>query len=92
MGCKGLQLKSGSFEEYENIVNINVDIIVSRDSIKKIIIGNQGSMIKQIGEAARKDIENLIGSQVYLELYVKTIKNWRDKERYIQEYINLEDL
>jgi len=80
------------FEEYDNIVNINIDIIVSRDSIKKIIIGKQGTMIKQIGLEARVDIENLIGKQVYLELYVKTIKNWRDKERYLQEFVNLEDL
>ena len=79
------------YEEYDNIVNINVDIIVSRDSIKKIIIGKQGNMIKLIGEQARMDIEHLIGKQVYLELYVKTIKNWRDKERYLQEFINLED-
>ena len=79
------------YEEYDNIVNINVDIIVSRDSIKKIIIGKQGNMIKLIGEQARMDIEHLIGKQVYLELYVKTIKNWHDKERYLQEFINLED-
>lgn len=74
------------YEEYENIININVDIIVSRDSLKKIIIGHHGNMIKTIGEQARIDIENLIGRQVYLELYVKTIKNWRDKERYLQEF------
>lgn len=74
------------YEEYDNIVNINVDIIVGRDSIKKIIIGKQGSMLKQIGSESRVDIENLIGKQVYLELYVKTIKNWRDKERYLQEF------
>lgn len=80
------------FEEYDNIVNINVDIIVSRDSIKKIIIGSHGSMIKQIGQEARMDIEALIGRQIYLELYVKTINNWRDKERYLQEFINFEDL
>ncbi len=74
------------YEEYDNIININVDIIVSRDSIKKIIIGKQGSMLKQIGSESRVDIENLTGKQVYLELYVKTIKNWRDKERYLQEF------
>ena len=59
--------------------------------IKKIIIGRQGSMIKMIGEQSRVDIENLIGRQVYLELYVKTIKNWRDKERYLQEFGLKED-
>ena len=42
-------------------------------------------MLKNIGTLARKDMEELLGKQVYLELYVKTIKNWRDKERYLQE-------
>lgn len=42
-------------------------------------------MLKQIGSLARKDMEDLLGKQVYLELYVKTIKNWRDKERYLSE-------
>lgn len=79
------------YEEYDNIININVDIIVSRDSIKKIIIGHHGSMIKMIGEQSRVDIENLVQKQVYLELYVKTIKNWRDKERYLQEFGIIEE-
>lgn len=65
---------------------INVAIIVDRDSLKKIIIGKQGSKIKDIGTYARKDIEELLGTNVYLELFVKTIKNWRDKEKYLQEF------
>ncbi len=73
------------YEEKKDIVNISIDIIVDRDSIKKIIIGKQGSLLKSVGIEARKDIEKLIGKQVYLELYVKTIKNWRDKERYLAE-------
>ena len=73
------------FEEKENIVNIAVDIIVDRASLKKIIIGSQGSMLKQIGTLARKDIETLLNKKVYLELFVKVIPNWRDKERYIKE-------
>ena len=74
-----------AYEEKKDIVNIAVDVIVDRDSIKKIIIGKQGSLLKAVGVEARKDIENLIGKQVYLELYVKTIKKWRDKERYLNE-------
>ena len=75
-----------SFEEKENIINIGVDIIVDRDAIKKIIIGKQGARLKKVGTMARKDIEELLGKKVYLELYVKTIKNWRDKEKYINEF------
>ena len=48
-------------------------------------------MIKQIGLEARKDIESLLGKQVYLELFVKTIKNWRDKEKYLQEFVSLDN-
>lgn len=64
---------------------INVVIIVDRDSLKKIIIGKNGTMIKKIGTLARGDIEELLGTKVYLELYVKTIKKWRDKEKYLSE-------
>ncbi len=65
---------------------INVAIIVDRDSLKKIVIGKQGSKIKQIGIDARKELEVLLGGSVYLDLFVKTIKNWRDKEKYLQEF------
>lgn len=73
------------YEEKKDIVNINVDIIVDRDSLKKIIIGHNGQMIKNIGTYARRDIEAMLHKQVYLELFVKTIKNWRDKEKYLSE-------
>ena len=64
---------------------INVAVIVDRDSLKKIIIGKNGEMIKKIGITARKDIEKLLGKKIYLELYVKTIKKWREKEKYLNE-------
>jgi GTP-binding protein Era len=67
------------------IFEVYVDIIIDRNSLKKIIIGSGGSMLKKIGSLARHDMEDLLGKQVYLELYVKTIKNWRDKERYLSE-------
>ena len=76
---------TSKYEDKSKIANITVDIIVDRDSLKKIIIGKQGSLLKAVGIEARKDIENLIGKKVYLELYVKTIKNWRDKEKYLNE-------
>ena len=73
------------YEEKKDIINIYVDIIVDRDSLKKIIIGHNGQMIKNIGTYARRDIEAMLHKQIYLELYVKTIKNWRDKEKYLSE-------
>lgn len=74
------------YEEKKDIVNINVDIIVDRDNIKRIIIGKNGSRLKTVGTLARKEIEEeLTGKRVYLELFVKTIKNWKDKEKYLIE-------
>ena len=72
-------------EEDDKVVHIQVLIVVDRDNIKKIIIGKQGSMLKEIGTRARKDIEEFLGKKVFLETYVKTLKNWRDQERYFVE-------
>ena len=66
--------------------NIRISIIVDRDSLKKIIIGRQGDMIKKIGIESRKDLEELLGRKVYLELFVKTVKKWRDKDKYLSEF------
>lgn len=65
---------------------IQVCVVVDRDSLKKIIIGANGSMIKKIGVQARPELEELLGRPVYLELYVKTIKKWRDREKYLMEF------
>ncbi len=73
-------------EKEKNNYSINVVIIVDRDSLKKIIIGKQGNKIKEIGIQSRLELEQLLGKKVYLDLFVKTIKNWRDKEKYLQEF------
>lgn len=69
----------------EKIININGLIIVDRESLKKIIIGKQGTMIKEIGSMARSDIELLLGKKVYLELFVKVLPKWRDKDKYLHQ-------
>ena len=71
--------------EDSKTINVYIDIVVDRDAIKKIIIGKNGSMLKEIGTKARSEMEILLGKQVYLELYVKTLKKWRDKEKYLNE-------
>ena len=73
------------YEEEKDIVKIYIDIIVDRDSLKKIIVGSNGQMIKTIGYEARLDMEELLKKKVYLELYCKTIKKWREKEKYIKD-------
>ena len=82
---------TNQYEEKESIINIGVDIIVDRDSLKKIVIGENGSLIKQVGIEARKDIEELLGKQIYLELYVKTIENWREKDNILRDLGILEN-
>ena len=73
------------FEEKSSIVNISVDIIVDRESIKKIVIGKNGERLKMVGIETRKELERLLEKKVYLELYVKTIKNWKEKQVYLKE-------
>ncbi|MHA3225616.1 GTPase Era [Globicatella sulfidifaciens] len=66
-------------------VEVQATIIVERKSQKGIIIGAQGSMIKKIGQMARRDIERLLDDKVYLDLWVKVQKDWRNKQTYINE-------
>jgi len=74
------------FKEREDIVKIQADIIVQRETQKSIIIGEKGKMIKQIGTLARADIEHFIGSKIFLELFVKVRPKWRDNDMQLKEY------
>ncbi|MEW6064063.1 GTPase Era [Desulforamulus profundi] len=66
-------------ERNNGVVAINAVIYTERDSQKAILIGKGGSMLKEVGRRAREEIENLLGSKVYLELWVKVKKDWRNK-------------
>lgn len=74
------------FKEKTTLTKISADIIVQRETQKGIILGHQGSMIKQLGTMARKDIEAFIGRKVFLELFVKVRPKWRDNEIQLREY------
>lgn len=74
------------YKEKESLVKIQADIIVNRETQKAIIIGDKGKMIKQIGVAARADIEAFIGQKVFLELFVKVRPKWRDNDFQLKEY------
>lgn len=67
-------------------VLVQATIIVERSTQKGIVIGKQGTMLKKIGHQARRDIERLLGNKVYLELWVKVKKDWRNQERYLSEF------
>ncbi|HRI83848.1 MAG TPA: GTPase Era [Ignavibacteria bacterium] len=73
-------------ERSENLIFINADIIVERESQKIIIIGKGGSGLKKLGNKSRLEIEKFLGKKVYLELFVKIRKDWRNNKRFIRDY------
>lgn len=73
-------IESMKRDEFTDKVHIRATIMVERDSQKGIIIGKQGAMLKKIGSMARRDIELMLGDKVFLEIWVKVKKNWRDKK------------
>lgn len=75
-----------NIERKKDSYYIQSAIIVDRDSLKRIVIGSHGSKVKEIGIRARKELEEFLGKKVYLEIFVKTIPKWRDKEKYLQEF------
>ena len=74
------------YKEEDKITKIRALIYVERDSQKNIIIGKAGSSINKLGTAARKDIEEFIGSKVYLDLFVKVMDNWRNNEKVLKRF------
>ena len=74
----GLAIDIVTFEESDACVKLNVNIVTESERHKQIIIGKNGEMLKQIGIAARRDIEKLVGSKVMLELFVKVRKDWKN--------------
>jgi len=74
-----------------DVVHVMATIVVERDSQKGIIIGKQGGMLKEIGKRARTDIENLLGNKVFLELWVKVQKDWRNKMSQLRDFGFRED-
>ena len=74
-----------SFKEEKSIIRIQAVIFVEKDSQKGILIGAGGKKMKQIGQAAREDLEVFLGQKVYLELWVKTLKNWKKDSRFLKQ-------
>lgn len=83
----GIAVTIESMKERKNgLFDIEATIVCERDSHKGIIIGKGGSMLKKIGSAARREIENLMGAKVNLQLWVKVRREWRDSELYMKNY------
>ena len=81
-----------SLEEDDKLLKADVTIIIDRENLKKILIGKNGNMLKEIGTKARIDLEEYFNKKVYLSLYVKVIKNWREKDNLISELGLKDDL
>ena len=74
------------FKDEAKLIRIRALIMVERDSQKGIIIGHQGKALKKLGTMARKDIEKFFGKKVFIELYVKVEKDWRDRDNILRSY------
>ncbi|MEI6305896.1 MAG: KH domain-containing protein, partial [Deltaproteobacteria bacterium] len=72
-------------ERTDGLIAISAVIIVERDTQKGIIIGRRGEMLKRIGTQARHDIERLLGTRVFLELFVKVVENWSERTSTLRE-------
>jgi GTP-binding protein Era len=83
----GLYVRVDDYKLRENdVLYIHATLIVDRESHKGIVIGRGGSMIKQISTVARREIEEMSGNQVFLELKVKVVKNWRNDQNFLRQY------
>ncbi|MBR2369108.1 MAG: GTPase Era [Paludibacteraceae bacterium] len=74
------------FVEDKKLIHINAVIYVERDSQKSIVIGKSGSMLKKVGMMARKDVETFFQKKVFLELFVKVEKDWRNRDKQLKMF------
>ena len=74
------------YKDEPTICKIRAEIRVARDSQKQIVVGAQGRMIKRVGTDARKDMESFLGKKVYLDLYVRVDKDWRNDEKKLKRF------
>ncbi len=73
------------FEESPKLLRIHATLHVERDSQKKILIGHKGEMLKKIGTAARKELETLLGTKIFLAMFVKVVADWRENPQKVRE-------
>jgi GTP-binding protein Era len=81
-----VEIEIESFSEEKTIIKIRALIHVARDSQKGIIIGHKGNMLKRVGSEARRDMEDFFRKKIFLEIYVKVSKDWRDKPTMLNKF------
>lgn len=82
--CSAVRVEEVREEPERNFLYIQATIFIERDSQKGILIGKKGQMLKKIGTLAREELEFLLGKRIYLDLWVKALPNWREKESHIR--------
>ena len=82
----GLAVEITTMKKKRNVIEVGATIFCERETHKRIIIGAKGEILKKIGTAARLDIERLLGSKIYLDLWVKAKKNWRDNDFLLRNF------
>ena len=75
-----------AFKQEDEIIRIEAIINVARETQKGIIIGHQGKALKKVGTQARKDLETFFGKKIFIKLFVKVTKNWRDNEKDLKRF------
>lgn len=81
-----VEVEVDTYTEEESLISIRAVIYVARESQKGIIIGHKGSMLKRVGTGARKEMENFLGKKVFLEMYVKVAREWRDSPGMLKKF------
>ncbi|HEU4965516.1 MAG TPA: GTPase Era [Bacilli bacterium] len=81
-----VEIEQMKMNDNNGVLHINAAIYTERESQKKIIIGKQGSVLKKVGQMARQDMERLMGSKIYLELWVKVKADWRNREHLLRNF------
>lgn len=81
-----VEVEVEEFKEKKDIIDIKAVIYVSRDSQKGIIIGKEGKMIKKVGSEARQDAEEFFSKKIFLQIFVKIAKDWRNKDRALKNF------
>jgi len=81
-----VQIEHMEFREENQVLNVHAIIYTERDSQKAILIGKEGNLLKRVGTLARRDMEGLFHRKVYLELWIKVKKDWRNHEHLIRSF------
>ena len=81
-----VEIETEEFIEEENIIKIRSIIMVERETQKGIIIGHKGAALKRVGTEARKDLQKFFGKKIFIELYVKVNKNWRNDNKQLKRF------